>query len=982
MKNIDVEDSCTSSTLETSKKCIQSIPRKQNSTGNFEAEIKPLCLQLRAVCDKRGVEINPSKSAEIIYKLGLVYSKKSPDKIFLIKSVGLLNSAIARKPNNVFEIKKDLSDICRHILQQANALNHTTDLIVKANNTKAKISFMRSETNRALTILNTVENSEKERHVHWNYRQIYKVISMKNIQLQIASHYKNIMKDLSQFCEYVMGPPPCKFAVVGLGSLARDLITPYSDFEHIILLEIHPSNENHLEYFRWFSVIFQVVILNLQETIIPSLNIMYLNDKTCDLGDWFFDTQTSGVSFDGMMPHACKFPLGRTQPTEKKPWTTELIKPVDKMLKYLSSEVELKNGYHLDDILMETCFVYGHHTLHDEFQNGIKLYKESKTQNEILDDLQQQVKEDMDNFATRIRLANLKPTDVLNVKQMFYRSSMLFIAALGKIHGTASSSCFDIIDELVDQEKITENTKRKLAIATAISCEIRLRFYQQEKSQRDYIKPQGKAGTIFDEILKVIDIDSIINYFQITYCLQREVTRLLNIKGTHIYSNASLLNITICYALKLNEMMLLLVEKYKDTSDSDLRFSEVDKETHTLENFSTSSNSTIDEESGDSFLFDSCLRPQNYINNNFDKWIWELESEMQHSYKVASISGSQPELRKIFGNLSHFAFLLYEKDYGEALEFWKRLLEILQSPYLSDKEVEGISKVTDYDIASLIPVLEFFIADCMVELGQCDESFFKNSQVLCDFNHVQNKNFDNAINLYFRAGNIWFKMKDYEKSLACLLTSLGLALSIGLEKVKGNGIRIMYSGVGACLLHLHQYEASLIYLNKAFDTANQAKLNNDDNYDLLCFAFSKATTQRNLGKCLMHLQQFPKSLLHLQKALEITTENVHEESDIKLIQLAETSVWYAKRANEIAQIYFDLGLWNMKQNYFKQALTYFQRSSSIFKTLVQNDGVNQTRVKLLTCYMEVYQRERVEKYLKDLHKSIKVIVSIAEADEH
>ena len=42
------------------------------------------------------------------------------------------------------------------------------------------------------------------------------------------------MKDVSHYCEHVMGPQPCKLAVVGMGSLAKNEITPYSDFEHII----------------------------------------------------------------------------------------------------------------------------------------------------------------------------------------------------------------------------------------------------------------------------------------------------------------------------------------------------------------------------------------------------------------------------------------------------------------------------------------------------------------------------------------------------------------------------------------------------------------------------------------------------------------------------------------------------------------------------------------------------------------------------
>ena len=59
-------------------------------------------------------------------------------------------------------------------------------------------------------------------------------------------------------------------------------------------------------------------------------------------------------------------------PLKKKLSTTALIKPVKKMLEYLGSEESLKNGYHLRDILPDTCFVYGDQTLHDQFLDGIQ----------------------------------------------------------------------------------------------------------------------------------------------------------------------------------------------------------------------------------------------------------------------------------------------------------------------------------------------------------------------------------------------------------------------------------------------------------------------------------------------------------------------------------------------------------------------------------------------------------------------------------
>ena len=103
--------------------------------------------------------------------------------------------------------------------------------------------------------------------------------------------------------------------------------------------------------------------------------------------------------------------------------------------------------------------------------------------------IRKQVKEDLDNVATRTKLVNLKPNHTLKVKQMFYRASTLFITALGKIYKTESSSCFDIISKLAKHHIISEKTKHKLSYAVAIACEIRLRVYMQEQSQRDHTKP-------------------------------------------------------------------------------------------------------------------------------------------------------------------------------------------------------------------------------------------------------------------------------------------------------------------------------------------------------------------------------------------------------------------------------------------------------------------------------------------------------------
>ena len=454
-----------------------------------EREIK-LARELKSTCDDKGKELNPSNSAKIIYQLGLLYRDRASDKFSLIKCVGLLNAAIARKPSNAKQIKNDLSKVCKQVLKHAKAKNQNANLLKKSGQVKREFNVLRSKVKAQMETF-TCE-LQKDATVIDDQKMIEekRISGMKDIQQKIADEYLRIMSNLCKYCEGVMGNPPCSYAVAGMGSLARKEITPYSDFEHVILLEELDNFESNLEYFRWYSVIFHVILLNLQETIIPSLNVSSLNGVDSELGNWFYDAFTPrGISFDGMMPHACKFPLGRQEPTETKPWTTELIKPVNKMLTYLRSEQDLKNGYHLKDILTKTCFVYGDDAVYELFAKSIRQFLETRICKEAMEELKCQVKKDLDKFSTRFRLVNLKTntSNQINIKEVVYRSLSLFISALGRLNRISKNSCFDIIGELAEKSVITEKTKRKLLCAVSIACQIRLTVYLREKSQKDRI---------------------------------------------------------------------------------------------------------------------------------------------------------------------------------------------------------------------------------------------------------------------------------------------------------------------------------------------------------------------------------------------------------------------------------------------------------------------------------------------------------------
>ena len=869
---------------------------KENSECKIIEELKILSSQLKSACNDKGIEIDPTKSAVIIHKIGLAYLKQKSNKISIIQGIGLLNCAIKRNPKNIRIIKQDLSKACQFVLQKANAQDSTAGLIEKACEVKHDIDSMRNQTNKSLAFLKTAENLEKLMNAKLKSQQKTKTKLIEKFQLQITKNYKSIMKNLSQYCEHVMGLPPCKFSVVGMGSLARKEITPYSDFEHIILLENNKDNEDCLEYFRWFSVIFHVIVLNLQETIIPSLNIEYLNDKTGKLGDWFFDTCTNGISFDGMMVHACKFPLGRTQLTKDKPWTTELIKPVDKMLEYLSDDTSLKHGYHLSNILTETCFVYGDQALHDAFKNGIKLHKSSKTRDEIFDEIRKQVKEDLDNFATRTKLVNLKPNDTLNVKQMFYRTSALFITAVGKIRETESSSCFDIISELAKQHTITEKTKHKLLYAVAIACEIRLRVYMQEQSQCDHIRPHTKSETMFDEILKFVDKELIVSYFQITYCLQHEIVRFLEIKRSHIYSNPRLMNITICYALRLDEQMLLLMRKQRDELDSNSDTADLDQE------------NAIEKDK---------------IFSSFDKYLCQMENELENN--ASKMSSTIPAFSTffVFDVLGDLALDESYENIDEQTELLMRAEVILQRLNLSDEDHKNtISLGMDSNL--FFGLINEFIVKNLIAMNKIDEALMRISQVSQSFDETKNKS-EYVAWFYFLTGDNWIAIKEYEKSLDCLQLAFGIYLSEGddreYEYINEDGEAMMNAGIGTCLLKLNQFEESLTFLEEAIRILEEYP---PEEFEIDIFFIDPISTYHNFGKCFMQLKKFEEAESYLNKAHDMTKkQTANIESNITLTQPTRKNFSENQRLKNCAEILHDLGLLHMMQNNLKKTTDFF-----------------------------------------------------------
>nr|WP_166158107.1 tetratricopeptide repeat protein [Neochlamydia sp. AcF84]NGY95900.1 hypothetical protein [Neochlamydia sp. AcF84] len=301
---------------------------------------------------------------------------------------------------------------------------------------------------------------------------------------EIAQQIKILFRNLAIQVFDTLGPTPCEYAMIGFGSLAREEMTPYSDLEFGILMQ-EDTGENR-EYFKCFTTLLHLKIINLGETILPALDIPCIRKAN------FFDSVTPrGFAFDGegVQGKGCKTPFGNRQ-------TFELIQTPEKMAQYISKN---EKGHwwhekepHLPMELLNFTHLLGNDELTKTYNKNIQEMLNLSYQGSL--DLRQYlakqhlVQEDMKNFDPDID--NLRKQGMLfQVKNDFYRFPHLALDRLALFKKIEASDTFTRIDRLNKIGIIMEAAKDKLRDWMSIALFMRLKTYFYYQAQREMMNP-------------------------------------------------------------------------------------------------------------------------------------------------------------------------------------------------------------------------------------------------------------------------------------------------------------------------------------------------------------------------------------------------------------------------------------------------------------------------------------------------------------
>lgn len=306
--------------------------------------------------------------------------------------------------------------------------------------------------------------------------------------------------------ESVMGIPPCKYAVSGMGSISSYQITPYSDLEFFIVTENDnyrtSSNINIVNYFKNLCHLVHFYNICLGETAIPE--------------DIF------NINLDKYIKCAVQFDLGGKTPLGRSDKKYELIQTVDKMLDYFCNVSIQNSDKNLLNNLEKTSYVYGEILLVEQYEKLLdqlmtqpsdKIDTLTKAQYRAYRVLRKGIKGEvcsnyLEEFSPNKNITSISGK-LFNVKQEIYRTPDRFLNNLGKILKVKANNNWTLIDELYKSHKITATGAINLKSAFSFANLLRVQTYDYYQCQKESLSSKNIKYSILDKNYSKLELSKI-----------------------------------------------------------------------------------------------------------------------------------------------------------------------------------------------------------------------------------------------------------------------------------------------------------------------------------------------------------------------------------------------------------------------------------------------------------------------------------------
>ncbi len=436
--------------------------------------------------------MQPSTDLEGFYSKCLVQAKKEnmigEQILYLLKLTGIyIGKAKAEKE----QVKKE-----NFLIVGAKILNCALILVPHENTLLQNYLFKRLEEIEKLFLEcqgvkttikeGAIQNARKRlndirktaQDSHENGKSIQKIL------FSMTQDFIRLLKDLISQTQKLLPPAPVKWAAMGMGSMSRDEMCPYSDVEFAFLVE--ENSQKAMDYFRMLSQILELRIINLGETKFP-----------------IFGNSYPSPTPDGFcMDAGGNTPLGVTG-------VYELI-GTPKMLAEFQKIQWMDRSIILSNAMSHVCFISGTESLVADYN------KKKKKVQELIDIEARSKEKNSVVLSTRLLAGHIEEfspnlskekekTSAFGIKKELYRPFQEIIASLALVYQLKSKTTFKRIDELVSLGVFYYVGAKNLKNAITQVLTLRLKahlFYQNEEEflcHPEVGKPLDPHLMYFDE---------------------------------------------------------------------------------------------------------------------------------------------------------------------------------------------------------------------------------------------------------------------------------------------------------------------------------------------------------------------------------------------------------------------------------------------------------------------------------------------------